>query len=93
MGRGSTQSALEGLVNHARTTITQVADTVRLTVVANQAEADIVCSLLRAHGIACADRPANMSADVIGVGGGTEILVTEDDLESARELLEESPPE
>jgi hypothetical protein len=70
-----------------------MADTVRLAVVASQAEADIICSLLRAHGIACADRPADISAEVMGVGGWTEILVTEDDLGAARELLEASPPE
>jgi Putative prokaryotic signal transducing protein len=80
-------------VNPAGTTIRRMADTVRLTVVASQAEADIICSLLRAHGIACADRPADISAEVMGVGGWTEILVTEDDVGAARELLEESPPE
>ncbi len=33
----------------------RVAEPVRLTVVSSQAEADMICSLLRANGIACAD--------------------------------------
>jgi hypothetical protein len=67
-----------------------MADSVRLTVMANQAEADVVCSLLRAHGIACADRPADIAAgSELGGGFGwwTEILVPEDALDAARELL------
>lgn len=67
-----------------------MADSVRLTVVANQAEADTICSMLRANGIACIDRPADVAAGA-GLGGGfgwwTEILVSEDQFEEARELL------
>jgi type III secretory pathway lipoprotein EscJ len=65
-----------------------VAEVVRLTVVGSQSEADVVCSLLRAHGIACADRAADVSAERGGgFGGWREILVRENDVASARELL------
>jgi hypothetical protein len=67
-----------------------VTDTPRLTLVSSQAEADIVCALLRANGIACADRPADISPEVMGVGGWTEVLVAADDLDAARELLDAS---
>jgi hypothetical protein len=66
-----------------------VADVVRLTIVGSKGEADVICSLLRAHGIDCVDRGADLSAEQ---GGGflgwREILVNEDDLDPARELLE-----
>ena len=69
-----------------------VPEPVRLTVVSSQAEADIVCSLLRANGIACADRPADISGEVMGFGGWTEVLVAEEDLPAARELVEAAEP-
>jgi hypothetical protein len=62
---------------------------VRLTVVATQGEADVICSLLRTEGIACADR----ASDALGVeagggfGGWREVLVEEADLERARALI------
>jgi hypothetical protein len=65
-----------------------MADSVRLTVVASQGEADVVCSLLRAHRIACGDRAADLSAERGGGSGGwREILVGEADVEAARELI------
>jgi len=48
----------------------------RLTVVATQAEADIICSLLRANGIKCGHRELGVSAYVGGMGGSCEILVS-----------------
>lgn len=57
---------------------------VPLTVVASQGEADVICSLLRAHGISCAERIAD---SIESSGGWREILVSESDLASARELL------
>jgi hypothetical protein len=62
---------------------------VRLTVVPNQGEADMICSLLRANGITCAERPANAAIPgMTGFGSWREILVPEDQLATARELLE-----
>jgi hypothetical protein len=61
---------------------------VRLTVVGSQAEADVICSLLRVNGIRCGERAANVAIERGGgFGGWREILVDEDQLEEARELL------
>jgi hypothetical protein len=57
---------------------------VRLTVVASQGEADVICSLLRAHGIRCAER---MVDSIESSGGWREILVPEGDLALAREVV------
>lgn len=57
---------------------------VHLTVVASQGEADVICSLLRSEGIKCAER---MADSLETSGGWREILVSESDLASARELL------
>ena len=60
----------------------------RLTVVGNQGEADIVCSLLRVHGIPCFARVTDPFGENTGeFGAWREILVRPDDLEAARELL------
>jgi hypothetical protein len=64
---------------------------VRLTVVASQGEADVICSLLRAHGIECGERPTDLSAEQgAGWGGWREVLVRQDDLAFAEELLRTS---
>jgi len=61
---------------------------VRLTVVASQGEADVICSLLRTAEIKCADRATDMFVERGGgFGGRREILVDETDLAAARELL------
>jgi putative signal transducing protein len=66
---------------------------VHLTAVASQTEADIICSLLRENGIKCGDRAADVAIQGIGGSGGwREILVSEDDLEAAQELLPTPPP-
>lgn len=57
---------------------------VRLTVVSSQGEADVICSLLRSEGIKCAER---MADSIESSAGWREILVSESDLASARELL------
>ena len=46
---------------------------VRLTVVGSQGEADVICSLLRAEGIKCAER---MADSIESSGGRREILVS-----------------
>lgn len=64
------------------------ADIVRLTVVGNEGEAEIVCSLLRAHGISCFTRVTDPFGESVGeFGAWREILVRHDELEAARELL------
>jgi hypothetical protein len=70
----------------------RVGDVVRLAVVGSQGEADVICSLLRAHAIQCGDREVGA---VLGRGGGwggwREVFVSEDDLETARDLLAAQP--
>ena len=60
-------------------------------VVATEAEAELLCGLLRSAGIQCTYRLTNQGAGVFeGVPGGgpQEILVRTDDLESARTALD-----
>ena len=67
---------------------------VRLTVVPNQSEANIVCSLLRVNGIDTEERPTDASVGALGgpfEGGWREILVREADLDAAQELLDGAP--
>jgi hypothetical protein len=65
-------------------------DVVTLTVVHDETEADVLCGLLRANGIECSYRKSDMAAGStmgIGQGGPFEILVSQDDLAEAQELL------
>ena len=64
-----------------------MADVVRLTTVTSQGEADVICSLLRAHGIRCSERGASEYGEPAAVGGWREILVGTDDLDAAREVI------
>ena len=59
-------------------------DVVPLTVVRTAEEAELVSGLLRTAGIESSHRSA-VSADEFS--GWTEVLVREDDLDAARELL------
>jgi hypothetical protein len=64
---------------------------VRLTVVPDEGAAEALCGLLRTEGVNCFFRDTDTSAGGIyggsTFGGWREILVAEDDLERARELL------
>jgi hypothetical protein len=63
---------------------------VRLTVVGEEIEAEVICGLLRTEGIACNNRQTDMGAgawEATGSGGPREILVAPSDLERARELI------
>ena len=64
---------------------------VRLTIVPNEVEADVLCSFLRAEGIRCGHRVTNIGAGgwdgVPNAGGAREVLVDRTDLEAAREIL------
>ena len=54
-----------------------MADVVQVTIVGSQGEADVICSLLRAYEIRCADRAADVWAERGGgFGGWREILVS-----------------
>lgn len=66
---------------------------VRLTVVGSQTEAEIICSVLRANGVRCGERAADVPIQGAGgFGGWREILVSEDQLEAARQLLASTSP-
>ena len=74
---------------------------VRLMVVADSMQADVICGLLRTEGIACDHRHTDMGAgagDAIGTAGPREILVPSEDLARAQELFaapvdrDEAPP-
>lgn len=63
-----------------------------VTVVGDELEAETLCGLLRGNGIACSFRRTDTSC--IGTYGGgypiagpTDVLVDEEDLNAARELL------
>ena len=64
---------------------------VTLTVVGNEPEAEMLCGLLRANGIACMYRTTNLAAGMAdastSMAGPREILVEEEQLEEARKLL------
>jgi hypothetical protein len=64
-----------------------------LTLVPNEYEAELVCALLRTEAIKCEHRPTNLSVgmmDGMPGGGPREIIVREEDLERAHEILEAS---
>jgi hypothetical protein len=67
----------------------------RLMVVGNSMEAEVICGLLRTEGIACDHRQTDMGAgagDAVGDSGPREILVAQDDLENARQLVTTDAP-
>ena len=68
-------------------------ESVVLTVVSGEQEADIVCGLLQSNGIDCAYRDTeaiDSPFEDFTAAGAREILVRESDLEAARELLPDS---
>ena len=65
---------------------------VKLTVVSNEIEAEVILSLLRTEGIESTQQMTNYGAggiDAVGSGGPREILVRVEDLERATALIEE----
>jgi Putative prokaryotic signal transducing protein len=65
-------------------------DTVVLTVVSGESEAEVVCGLLRSSGFECAYRDTDAidsSVEDFIAAGSREILVHASDLEAAKELL------
>ena len=67
---------------------------VRLTVLPDEAEAEVVCGMLRAEGIKCFHRTTDLTGHLVitAPGGWREVLVNEPDLPRARELLEATEP-
>ena len=69
-------------------------DPVVLTVVYGEFEAEELCGLLKVNGIDSMYRRTTAGMDLGGsMRGPIEVLVGEDDLERAQELLEASPEE
>ena len=65
---------------------------VKLTVVANEVEAEVIRSLLRTEGIESTQKTTNYGAgmtDAVGSAGPREIQVRAEDLERATELIAE----
>ena len=65
-------------------------DLIVVEVAANEAEAELLCSLLRSADISCLHRVTNQGAgasDGLSVGGPHEVMVRPEDAESAREVL------
>jgi hypothetical protein len=66
------------------------AELVRLTIVPNETEAELIRSLLAMEGIESMQRPTDFGAGALdgwAAGGAREILVRSSDLEAARELI------
>jgi putative signal transducing protein len=70
-----------------------VAELVVLEVVGSEPEAELMCSLLRSEGIPCIQQKTNYAAGVGDgmsvIGGPREIVVHEENLAAAREVLEQ----
>jgi hypothetical protein len=65
-------------------------DTVVVTVVSSESEADVVCGLLRSSGIECEHRDTDAIDSPLEdfiAAGQQEILVHASDLEAAKELI------
>jgi hypothetical protein len=65
-----------------------------LTVVPGETEAELVCGLLRSAGIKCGYRDTEAIDSPIEdfiASGPREVLVKEEDLETARQLLQDAP--
>jgi len=73
-----------------------VSELVVLDVVGSEPEAEIIISLLRTEGIQAIAQKTNFAvglADASSSGAGPrEILVHEENLERARQIIEEQPP-
>jgi putative signal transducing protein len=66
----------------------------RLTVVANETEAELIRSLLRTEGIESTQRKTDYgvgATDALGPGGAREVLVRASDLEAAQALIASDP--
>ena len=64
-------------------------ETVAVTTVTDELEADVVCGLLRSAGLECGFRPTSAPDSAFGgaLAGRMQILVHASDLAAAREIL------
>jgi hypothetical protein len=72
--------------------VTENTELALLTVVANEAEAEVIRSLLRTEGIESAQRKTDYgvgATDALGPGGAREVLVRSSDLVAAQALIAE----
>jgi hypothetical protein len=71
-------------------------ETVVLTVVSSEEEAELLCGLLRSAGLECGYRDTeaiDSPFEDFTAAGPREVLVRESDLEVARQLLDATPQE
>jgi Putative prokaryotic signal transducing protein len=66
-----------------------VPELVPLTIVRNEAEAELLCALLRTEGIECDHRPTNFGVGTMDglPGGAREVVVEAEGVERAQEIL------
>jgi len=66
-----------------------VPELVPLTILRNEAEAELLCALLRTEGIDCQHRSTNFGVGSMDglPGGAREVVVDQEKLERAQELL------
>jgi len=72
-----------------------VPELVVLQVVGSEPEAELICSFLRNAGIPCVQQPTNFAVgagDGLAVVGPREIVVHEENLDEAREVLRQQRP-
>ena len=72
-----------------------VAELVVLEVVGSEPEAELICSFLRSAGIPCIQQPTNFAVgagDGLAVVGPREIVVREENLDEARDVLRQQRP-
>jgi Putative prokaryotic signal transducing protein len=68
---------------------------VALTMVRSEAEAEVLCGMLRSNGIKCGYQQTNVgagAADGFTRGGVLEVFVAEEDASRAQELLGSDAP-
>jgi len=72
-----------------------MADLAVLEVVGSEPEAELICSFLRSAGIPCIQQPTNFAVgagDGLAVVGPREIVVREENLDEARDVLRQQRP-
>ena len=82
---------IENAVRSACSRLTVVEQGVRLAVVGDEVEAEVVCGLLRSSGIECGHWPADVApgpGEMFGTGGAREVRVAPGDLDEARRILD-----
>ena len=87
---GPAEPGAEAYRGHVR--VAEVDDWVPVEVAGGEAEAELLCSVLRGAGIECLPRLTNSGAgagDGLGTVGAHDIMVSPQDAQDAREILHE----